>query len=311
VVSAAAVRALRLVAAACAVLVLACATAAPPVETGLLFLWEIARPDGSGGVAYLLGSIHLGDDAPDFDPAILREVEAADTLALEVAPQELAPEAMARLMVDRALLPEGRTLRDVVSADTWKRLSDRLHSAGLAPESFLPVKPWVAALTLQVAALRRQGFVSEQGVDFSIARVAAASGKRIVGLETAASQLDTLDSMPLSMQERLLRETLDEGPPGGAGALAVMLDAWRKGDAARIEAEVFPGLGDDPELLRYYEIIYFERNRRMATAIGEGVDGGEHWFVAVGVAHLVGEQGIPRLLARQGYAVRRVPKTPR
>ena len=306
-----ATRTLRLAAAACAALVLACATAAPPVETGLLFLWEVARADGNGGVAYLLGSIHLGDDAPDFDPAILRELEAADTLALEVAPQELAPDAMARLMADRALLPDGRTLQDVLSAETWKRLSDRLRSAGLVPESFLQVKPWVVALTLQVAELRQQGFASEQGVDLSIARVAAASGKRIVGLETAAQQLDTLDSMPLSTQERLLGETLGEGSPGGPEALERMLDAWRKGDAERIEAEVFSGLGDDPELLRYYEIFYFERNRRMAKAIGEGVDGGGRWFVVVGVAHLVGEQGIPRLLARQGYSVRRVPKTPR
>ena len=259
----------------------------------------------------MLGSIHLGDDAPDFDPAILAALDAADTLALEVSPQELEPTAMARLMAERALLPEGQTLGKVLAPDTWKRLKERLRAVGLAPENFVQVKPWVVALTLQVAELRQEGFASEQGVDLSLARVAEANGKRIVGLETAAAQLDTLDSMPLSTQERLLREALDAGSPGGAETLSLVLDAWRKGDAAQIEAQVFEGLGEDAELQRYYELFYFERNRHMADAIARGVDGGGRWFVAVGVAHLVGEEGIPRLLAKQGYAVRRVPKTPR
>ena len=218
---------------------------------------------------------------------------------------------MTALMAERALLPEGRTLPDVLAPDTWKLLSDRLQAAGLAPESFLQVKPWVVALTLQIAELNRQGFKKEQGIDLSLARAASAKSKRIIGLETAVEQLDTLDSMPLSTQERLLRETLDEGSPGGVDSLSVVLDAWRKGDATRIEAVVLGSYRDDPELQRYLEIFYFERNRRMAQEIAEGVDGGGRWFVAVGVAHLVGEEGIPRLLARQGYAVRRVPKTPR
>jgi len=271
----------------------------------------VQRPDGNGGVAHVLGSIHLGDAAPDFDPAILEALAAADTLALEVAPEELEPTEMGRMMAERALLPEGRTLRDVLSDDTWKRLSKRLRAAGLDPETLLHVKPWFVALTLQIAELRRQGFASEQGVDLSLARAAEGAGKRIVGLETAAAQIDTLDSMPLATQERLLREALDDGAPGGAETLSVVLDAWRKGDADRIEAVVFHGLGEDPELERYFEIFYFERNRRMAQSIADGVDAGGRWFVAVGAAHLVGDQGIPRLLARQGYTVRRVPKTPR
>ena len=61
----------------------------------------------------------------------------------------------------------------------------------------------------------------------------------------------------------------------------------------------------------YFEMFYYARNRRMAQSIAEGIDGGGRWFVTVGVAHLVGDQGIPQLLAKQGYSVRRVAKTPR
>ena len=91
----------------------------------------------------------------------------------------------------------------------------------------------------------------------------------------------------------------------------MLLEAWRKGDDARLEQEVFGELARDPSLAPYYELFYFDRNDRMAQSIAERVDAGGRWFVAVGAGHVVGARGIPSLLSQHGYRVRRViPKTP-
>ena len=93
--------------------------------------------------------------------------------------------------------------------------------------------------------------------------------------------------------------------------LPLLIDAWRKGDADRIEAEVFAGMGRDPALAPFFEAIYFERNRHMASGIARIVDGGGLSFVAIGAAHVVGDRGVPALLSAQGYVVRRLPKSRR
>jgi uncharacterized protein YbaP (TraB family) len=178
---------------------------------------------------------------------------------------------------------------------------------------FRPMEPWLALLTLQVSALQSEGFDAGQGVEMTLARVAEESGKPMLGLETAAEQFDAFDALPLEVQERMLHDFLlgGGGDTGerGAETVSLLIDAWHKGDAARIEAEVFAELGRDPSMEPYFERFYFERNRDMARDIAELVDGGGRWFVAVGAAHVVGAQGIPSLLSERGYAVRRVPKT--
>jgi len=296
--------------AAAALLLLACASVPPPVETGQLFLWEVARSDGRGGRAHVMGSIHLSDDEIDFDPAVEQALSRAETLVLEVAPDELDPARMLELTTKTGFFEDGRTLESVLAPEPWRLLNDRIERDRLAPEAFRHMEPWFAGITLQVIALEMRGFDAERGVDMSLARSAAIAGKAIIGLETAAAQLAALDSLPLATQELMLRGILESEDDDEAG-LTLLLDAWRKGDAARIEAEVFAGLEDHPDLAPFFEAIYFERNRRMASDVAGIVDAGGRSFVIVGAAHVVGRLGVPALLASRGYSVRRLPKTPR
>ena len=291
-------------------LLLACAGLPPAVETGQLFLWEVARSDGSGGRAHLMGSVHLSDDEISFDPAVEQALARADTLVLEVAPGELDPERMGELTASAGTFVDGRTLENVLAPETWKLLLARLEQERLEPGAFLPMKPWLASITLQLVALARQGFDPERGVDLSLARAAEAAGKSVVGLETAEAQILALDSLPLATQELMLLGTLASDDDGDR-AMPLLLDAWRKGDTARIEAVAFAGLGVEPDLAPFFEAVYFERNRRMAVGIARIVDAGGLCFVAVGAAHVVGERGVPALLAARGYTVRRLPKTAR
>jgi uncharacterized protein YbaP (TraB family) len=301
----------RWIAVAVAALLLpACASVPPPVETGQLFLWEVARSDGSGGRAHVMGSIHLSDDEITFDPAVEQALWSAQTLVLEVAPEELDPALMSELTAKAGFFEDGRTLEGVLSSETWQLLEEHLERDRLSPDLFVKMEPWLVGITLQLVALEKRGFDPDRGVDLALTRSAEASGKSIVGLETAAAQITALDSLPIATQELMLRSVLEHDSDSDEG-MPLLLDAWHKGDAARIEAEVFAGLGEHPDLVPFFEAIYFERNRQMASGIARIIDAGGRSFVAVGAAHVVGEQGVPSLLAARGYAVRRLPKTPK
>lgn len=301
---------LRLGLALCVSLGLACATTAPPpADTGELFLWEVARQDGSGGIAHLLGSVHMAEDALTLDPAVERALAEADTLVLEIDPQELDPAHMTQLAVEKGSFSDGRTLDQVLAPETWAALQERLTGEGLPVAMFQPMEPWYALLTLQMLALQHEGYDVGQGVETSLTESAAESDKPTQGLETVEQQLDMMSDLPLDLQVRQLEEFLRDD--SGGGDISSLIDAWHRGDAARLEQEVFGELERDPSLLPYYERFYFDRNDRMAQGIATRVDGGGRWFVAVGAAHVVGARGVPSLLAQHGYRVRRLPKTAR
>jgi uncharacterized protein YbaP (TraB family) len=292
----------------CVSLGLACATPAPPLaDTGELFLWEVARQDGSGGIAHLLGSVHMAEDALTLDPAVEHALAEADTLVLEIDPQELDPVRMAQLAVEKGSFSDGRTLDQVLAPSTWADLQERLTGEGLPLAMFQPMEPWYALLTLQMLALQREGYDVGQGVETSLTESAAQSDKPTQGLETVEQQLDMMSDLPLDLQVRQLEEFLRDD--SGGGDISSLIDAWHRGDAARLEQEVFGELERDPSLLPYYERFYFDRNDRMARGIATRVDGGGRWFVAVGAAHVVGARGVPSLLSLHGYRVRRLPKT--
>jgi uncharacterized protein YbaP (TraB family) len=254
-----------------------------------------------------MGSVHLYNEEIHFDPAVDAALTAADTLVLEVNPEQLDPDRMAQLTTEAGFFSDGRTLESVLSPETYALLEKRIQSYGLPPELFLTMEPWLVGMNLQLLDLQRRGYEPDRGVDLALARSAEADGKTIAGLETADAQIAALDSLPLATQELMLRDMLEATERSQKG-MELMLDAWRKGDAARIEAEVFAGLGH-PALDAFFDKLYFERNRRMARGIAEIVDGGGLAFVVVGAGHVVGARGVPALLAEEGFAVKRVPKT--
>jgi len=134
------------------------------------------------------------------------------------------------------------------------------------------------------------------GVD----RALIAEAARVEGLESFEEQYAVFDRLPPARQARLLTALAAEADSHAEDQRVI---AWLTGDIAALEREASVGILADPELR---EALQLSRNRAWAGRVAALLDGGERPFVAVGAAHMWGEEGLPALLAARGYTVRRV-----
>ena len=266
---------------------------------GDLFFW---RASGSANHVYLLGSIHVGErDMYPLDPLIESTFARVPNLVVEV---DLAAEAenMAALVMRHGFYPAGQSLKSDLPPGIYARALARGRLLGLPAASVLQMRPWLLALTIGVLDASAAGFEPAIGVDAYL--IGRSAGKRIIALESADYQIGLFSSLPVTLQARLLKETL--AADADLGSLASLLELWRAGDAEQLTAVMHGALdhGDGAEL---YEQIFVQRNRQMARAIGELLDQSQDYFVVVGVGHFLGPQNVLELLAAENIFAVRLP----
>jgi len=297
---------------AAAVIALACATDGVldhgARETGRLFFWNVESPSEPGSSAHLLGSVHFGRADFHFDAAILRAFERSDVLVMELDPEEVTPERMSELLQEMGRPPGGERLSDLLSPETYQALAEALQRSGYPIAALDPFAPWVAITVLSNLAMQSSGLSREEGVEAQFSERAGAT-MEIIGLETPEEQMAFFDAMPLDLQEEILRGLLGEDD-AMSNATDAILEAWLRGDTQRLAELALLGSHEDEAAQAFHRIMYLERNENMARRIAELIDQGGEWFVVIGAAHMVGDEGIPALLADRGYIVRQIEKTP-
>ena len=107
-----------------------------------------------------------------------------------------------------------------------------------------------------------------------------------------------------SMGNEQLSETIDDLWHLDS-KVAGILNAWRTGDEAGIEAFNLRELKNYPQL---YSALIVDRNRKWAKKIERLINRSVNTIVIVGVAHLAGTESVVDLLRRQGYQVQKLRK---
>ncbi|MFQ2175287.1 TraB/GumN family protein [Aeromonas rivipollensis] len=247
---------------------------------------------------WLLGSIHAGKPSlyPLPEP-VERAWQQSRALVMEVDMTHIS-QAQWQEMGAITRLVDGKTLKDHLPMDLYRRTLIAAGQNGLTEAMLAPLRPWFAAITLTQAALERTGYRGEFGVDQHFAKRANDGGKPIVGLETLLEQLGYLASVG-DNQTLMLESTLDELPELEKGFTEVMA-AWQNGDQATLinllKEEMAP-----PKLQTWLEqTLLAERNRNWVKK-WPGLP--NESFIVVGALHLYGEQGLLALLEQQGWRI--------
>lgn len=266
-------------------------------QTGTNFLWKV---EGKGAVAYLLGSLHvLTPEWYPLSPAINQAFAESKTLVEELDLDETSDPALMMAALSKAMLTDGKTLDQLVAPEVYTELKRRAEQSGLPMIALQRMKPWLVAITLMAPTLQSAGFKPELGVDRHFFDRAKTLGMERQALETLAYQLDRFDQLSPTLQEDLLKTTMDDLDTTVSG-VKEMAQAWSSGNVATMEKLTLAALQESPEL---YKRLLVERNTNWVPHVETCLKQKAGCFIVVGAAHLVGPDGLPALLAKNGYKV--------
>ncbi len=262
-------------------------------------LWAVKDRDTT---VYLFGTIHLmKPQVKWFDSSIRKAYDSAGEVVLEVIEDD---EQSAAAMLAKAVNPTGALTSTMLPEDMRLKLDALARSHGL-PMAFLDrMKPWFVSLTLAMAPYRQLGYEPTHGVDAVIKRQATTDGKTLVGLETAAEQINLLDSLPQDQQIAMLKSSITEQDQARA-TLEAMVSAWAKGDADALGALMNKSMEEAPDATK---LLLHDRNTHWASWIAKRMESPGIVFLAVGAGHLGGPESVQDKLAALGIKTRRIDK---
>lgn len=289
----------------------------PGARTRLLA--EAATYENSGAVlfridakgrdpSYLFGTVHVADERLQTLPGeVAGALGEARVVALERgdvsadAVRSIMPLA-ARLMIQ----PHDRALDAVLSEDELQTVKTAVAAAGLAADTARMLRPWAATLFLASSPCEKARF--EAGIkplDLLVMEHARARGTPIVGLEQILEQYEALASVPEDLQAIWLKSSIALLPYiDDMSETTVSLYQTRQINAVwglTVEMTSSTGMTDEAVHRLRHEIVD-RRNHRMHDRLRELLIAGGA-FIAVGVLHLSGREGLVALITGDGMKV--------
>lgn len=259
-------------------------------------LWVIRDADST---LYLFGTVHVLRPTTAWGSAKVDAAFAsADHIWFEISnPDDQA--AVLPLIQQRGISPD-RPLSSLLTADELSALGAAAAGAGMTAAQIDPFRPWLAGLTLSVAPLLRAGYDPQSGVELILKARADAAGKPVHGFETIDKQIGILAGMSEADQLSFLRSTL-EAYGDATVELDQMVDAWATGDVATLERVAVDEMRDEAPAV--YQALLVQRNIDWAGQIQTLLEGSGTAFIAVGAAHLAGDDSVQEILADRGVTV--------
>jgi uncharacterized protein YbaP (TraB family) len=258
-------------------------------------LWKVEGPKTT---VHLLGSIHfLKKDRFPLAAPLEQAFERAQVVAFETDLEAMdTPQAQLDI-VGKAKLPDGQTLADRVSKETYEKLGHHLKASNAPVGAFDPYRPWFVAVALLAIELPKLGVDPTYGVDNHYHKRAREGGKTILPLATVEEHLGVFTSMTKDEEQVLLESTLKD-LKNLREQYNELVTAWLKGDALTLDRYLNQMSVEQPRL---YQRLVSDRNKQWIPPIEKLVRGDKPAVVIVGAAHLVGKDSVVELLQKKGF----------
>ena len=288
-----------------------------PAEEAKPVFYKVTGANGE--TMWLLGTIHVGDERTAHLPQEIYDAfNASDALALEFDMDAyttalMEDEEAIQAYIQAMIYTDGTTLKDHLTDETLYEDTIKLlkatgnYNANMAELT----KPVFQAQTIENYYMSNgYRLSSDYGVDMQLQDLAKEQEKEVLSVESGEFQMDMLSGFSDALQELMLKDTLEYGQAYYNYSTVEMFEMWCRGDEAEL-IEYLAEEEDDSELTEEEKALYEEyenamsssRNEDMLTIAQEYLNSGKTVFYAVGLAHLLADDGLVNTLRDAGYTV--------
>jgi uncharacterized protein YbaP (TraB family) len=272
-------------------------------------LWKVEGEKPS----YVFGTIHLSNpEVTKLTSATQKAFDSSDALYTEV------PMDMAGQLKAAGALMGSESLFDVLPKDLLSRAEAELKriNPALDLQPLARMKIWALAITL---VMLEEQFKNPGGLPLDAILYANAeeANKQVGGIETFDEQVGVFEGFSKEEQIVMLRATLDDmerDRKEGRSQLEELRKTYLAGDLAKLDKVLNDWMTTlDPKLLaRFMDVLLTKRNHVMAERIAAKLKAApdKSQFFAIGAGHLIGDEGVLKLLEKQGLKVTRVTEGP-
>jgi len=263
-------------------------------QTPHTLLWQISG-NGLQKPSYLFGTMHIlcADDAHLSDS--LRAVIAhIDEVYFEIDISDMSG-MLGSMKYMR--MNDSKKLSDLLTPKEYERVKAYFNQhAAMLPFGMLErFKPMLISSLIETAGLDCQ---TTDGMELMIMKEVRSHSKPVNGLETVEFQAGLFDSIPYEQQARELVNYVDSSDEYKK-MTQQLAEVYKEQDLDKIDSMSRQG---DPSMNGHMDLLLYDRNRKWAKMLA-GLLPKKSLLVAVGAAHLPGENGVIDLLRKQGYVL--------
>ena len=266
--------------------------------------------------SYIIGTYHLAPASfVDSIPGAKAAFESVEQVCGEVDMAEMESMESTQKLMAAMMLPDGKSLSDVLTADEMDRLNAYMKATIGADLTNPLIKsqmgcmiPMAISTQLQLVQFKRitPDFNPMALIDGYFQQAAKKTGKSVIGFETVDFQISVLyTGSTIERQKQQLFCMIDNAEYSVA-MLKELVGAYFAQDMAKLyevtEEKRGDGCDSTPE---EDEALIFGRNADWVEKMPAIMADKATLFV-VGAAHLPGERGVLELLEKQGYTVEAV-----
>jgi uncharacterized protein YbaP (TraB family) len=254
-------------------------------------LYEITSKDGQH-TSYVFGTIHLmPKEKFNIDSTLTAAFNSSSMIAMEV---DLNMDLAQKIeLAKETILPEGKTLRDICTAAQYQLIyTYAVDSNGMSKKKFKRysrLKPFFFS-----SVMLQESIENTKSYELEFGEMAKKRSKKTMGLESIQVQIQTINTVSLEDQVRMLIDGMNQTQSYDA-----MLSNYLSESIDELYSDIITESEGFPD---FVENFLNKRNTQWIPVITDQIER-ENTFIAVGAGHLPGPNGVLALLRAKGYSL--------
>ena len=258
-------------------------------------LWKISG-NGLKQPSYLYGTIHITCDVA-LDENTLNALEATQQLYLEL---DMDDKSMQMQMMKHMMMKDGVKLSTLLNPEDFQIVDEFLKkNLKMSAKLFDSFKPFMISSMLFPKMLDCE----HKSVESELMKITKEQNEEVFGLEKVEDQMKVFDAIPYQDQADELLKTVKGDLEKDKKELDEMMTIYQNKD---IEGMLKIMTDSDNKITsENQDVLLNNRNKNWIPVMIKTMKD-KPTFFGVGAGHLAGEEGIIKLLRKQGYKVEAV-----